>query len=188
MAKREPSGLSYQDDLMHKVFDREYLNIKETAHLPAGAKRKFLLSIRTAYTVLLSIALTYYVDFGVSGAYLAPIYSAISGGALYVGQWQGDMWRATYAAPICGSIGVVIGLISWKILSVQLILQFIALTWMNRISSWDRLPKVIGGVSIILGKEVRSLNKLFHDISLFYLMFIRSIILHKIAILSLPLG
>ena len=135
----------------HAEFDREYLNIRDHSRLPASARRKFLLSIRTAYTVLLSISLTYFLDFGTSGAYLAPIYSAISGGSLYVGQWQGDMWRALYASPICGSIGVVIGLISYKIIPLQLLLQFIALTWMNRISIWDRLPKVIGGVSIILG-------------------------------------
>lgn len=174
MATSKSSGLSYQNDLMHSTFDREYLNIRDPARLPAGAKRKLLLSIRTAYTVLLSIALTYYLDFGVSGAYLAPIYSAISGGALFVGQWQGDMWRATYASPICGSIGVIIGIISWQIVPVQLILQFIALTWMNRISTWDRLPKVIGGVSIILGKI--KLTLLIYDYTravllyLFYLL------------------
>lgn len=151
MRKAEPSTFSYHDDLVHTAFDRDYLNIRNPALLPATARRKFLLSIRTAYTVLLCIALTYYLDFGASGAYLAPIYSAISGGSLYVGQWQGDMWRSIYATPICGGIGVVIGLVSWRIMPLQLVLQFIALTWMNRISFWDRLPKVIGGVSIILG-------------------------------------
>ena len=147
----EPTPFSYQDDLAHAAFDRDYLNIRNPGFLSATAKRKFVLSIRTAYTVLLCITLTYYLDFGSSGAYLAPIYSAISGGSLYVGQWQGDMWRSVYATPICGGIGVIIGLVSAEIIPLQLILQFIALTWMNRISAWDRLPKVIGGVSMILG-------------------------------------
>jgi hypothetical protein len=76
---------SYHGDLMHTVFDREYLNIIKQPRLPATVKRKITLSLRTAYTVCLCIALTYYLDFGSSGAYLAPIYSAISGGSLYVG-------------------------------------------------------------------------------------------------------
>lgn len=151
MAASKLSASHTHEVFTHTAFDRDYLNIRNPGLLPASARRKFLLSIRTAYTVMLCIALTYYLDFGQSGSYLAPIYSAISGGSLYVGQWQGDMWRAIYSALICGGIGVFIGLFTWHIIPLQLILQFIALTWMNRISSWDRLPKVIGGVSIILG-------------------------------------
>ena len=147
----EPIPFSYQDDLAHTAFDRDYLNIRNPAFLSATARRKFLLSIRTAYTVLICITLTYYLDFGASGAYLAPIYSAISGGSLYVGQWQGDLWRSVYATPICGGIGVIIGMLSYHIVPLQLIMKFIAINWMNRISAWDRLPKVIGGVSMILG-------------------------------------
>jgi hypothetical protein len=83
--KDRNGSFSYHGDLMHTTFDREYLNVKKQPRLPSAVKRKITLSLRTAYTVCLCIALTYYLDFGSSGAYLAPIYSAISGGSLYIG-------------------------------------------------------------------------------------------------------
>ena len=76
---------------------------------PNSSKKKASNGIRCAYTTLLCILATYYFDFGFPGAYIAPISSTISASAVYIGQWQSDLWKVTYSSLIFGMIGVVIG-------------------------------------------------------------------------------
>ena len=72
------------------------------AHLPSITRRKFEIACRTSYTSLLCISLIYIAkpSFGPSG-FLAPIVSAVSSGSLYFGAWAGDLWKVTYAVPLC---------------------------------------------------------------------------------------
>ena len=134
------------------------------ARLPATTQKKFFASYRTAYTTLICIIVTHYWKLGGTATYVAPLLSAISGGAPYFGQWQGDMWKVTYGGVIGSAVGVLIGL-SWNYNYVQVILLFVALTWSNRISLWDRLGKVIAAIGIVLG-NITHLQCLFHHFGL----------------------
>lgn len=134
----------------HALFDRRQLL---RARLPATTRKKFLSSYRTAYTTLITIVLTYYWEFGSSSAtYVGPLLSAISGVDSYFGQWQNDFWKIIYSSVFGSAIGVAIGY-TWHFYYVQIILMFVALTWANRNSLWDRLGKIIAALGIVLGDE-----------------------------------
>ena len=134
----------------HTLFDRRY---HYRAHLPASTYKKFLASYRTAYTTLINIILASYILYGGTAAtYVGPLLSAISGGNAYFGQWQNDAWKVAYAAAIGGALGVPIGY-AWHYNYIQIIVMFSLLTWVNRLSLWDRLGKIIGALGILLGKN-----------------------------------
>ena len=147
-------GESFRDS-EHALFDRRWLH---RSRLPITTRKKFLSSYRTAYTTLVTILIAHYWQFGSSSAtYVAPLLSAISGVDAYFGQWQNDFWKIVYASAFGSAIGLVIGY-SYHYYYVQIVLLFFALTWINRISLWDRLGKIIGALSLLLGTVKRLLN------------------------------
>lgn len=133
----------------HALFDQRHLY---RARLPATTYKKFLASYRTAYTTLVTLILSYYWLFGgVAATYVGPLLSAISGAVAYFGQWQNDMWKVVYSAAIGSAIGVGLGY-GYPHPSLQIVTMFIALVWVNRLSLWDRLGKIIGALGILLGE------------------------------------
>ena len=120
--------------------------------LPATTQRKFTNAFRTAYASLVCIVLLYldWEGFGQSG-FIVVVCAAIAAAALYVGQWQSDIWKVTYSCPLCSIIGVLLGSISSNSLSLQLVFLFVGMTVVNQVSCWDRLPKVVGGLGFVLG-------------------------------------
>ena len=125
------------------------------ARLPSITRRKFEIACRTSYTSLLCISLLYIANpyFGPSG-FLAPIVSAVSASSLYYGAWAGDLWKVTYAAPLCRLIllcfdfyclpnvflytrfyslflysiaGIIAGYVSWENAVLQLFLLFVGM-------------------------------------------------------------
>lgn len=133
----------------HALFDRRWLH---RSRLPTTTRKKFLSSYRTAYTTLITIFIAHFWEFGSSSAtYVAPLLSAISGVDAYFGQWQNDFWKVVYTSVFGSVIGLAVGY-SYQYNYVQIILLFFALTWINRTSLWDRLGKIIGALSLLLGK------------------------------------
>ena len=127
-----------------------YTRNNSRARIPVTVQKKILAAYRTAYTTLICIIVISNYKFGGSATYVSPLLAAISGGSAYFGQWQNDAWKVTYAATLGSAIGAAIGF-SWHYNYVQIILLFIALTWSNRISLWDRLGKIIAAIGIVLG-------------------------------------
>ena len=91
---------------------------------------------------------------------MGPLLSAISGVDAYFGQWQNDFWKVVYASVFGNVIGLAIGY-AYRYNYVQIILLFLALTWVNRISLWDRLGKIVGALSVLLGSEMKTYCKRF---------------------------
>lgn len=142
----------------HALFDRRWLH---RSRLPTSTRKKFLSSYRTAYTTLITIFIAHYWEFGSSSAtYVGPLLSAISGVDAYFGQWQNDFWKVVYASVFGNVIGLAIGY-AYRYNYVQIILLFLALTWVNRISLWDRLGKIVGALSVLLGSEMKTYCKRF---------------------------
>ena len=134
----------------HTLFDQRD---HQRARLPGTTYKKLLASYRTAYTTLMTIIITSNFPFGGAAAtYVAPLLSAISGGSAYFGQWQNDAWKILYSSTIGSALGVVIGY-AWHYNYLQIIVLFVTLTWVNRLSLWDRLGKIIGSLGILLGKK-----------------------------------
>jgi hypothetical protein len=120
--------------------------------LPATTQRKFTNAFRTAYASGLCIILRYYDwdGFGASG-YILVVCAAIAAAALYVGQWQSDLWKLTYACLLCGIVGLVLGNLSTNYVPLQMVLLFVGMTVINQVSLWDHLAKVVGGLGYVLG-------------------------------------
>ena len=134
----------------HTLFDQRYY---QRARLPGTTYKKLLASYRTAYTTLITILITSYFPFGgVAATYVAPLLSAISGGSAYFGQWQNDAWKLVYSSTVGSALGVAIGY-AWHFSYIQIIVMFATLTWVNKLSLWDRLGKIIGSLGILLGKD-----------------------------------
>lgn len=143
----------------HILFDRRE---SYHAHLPATTRGRILSSYRTAYTTLITIVLSYYWEFGSeSGTYVAPLLAAISGLDCYFGQWQKDYWKVVYCAAIGNALGVAVGY-SWRHYYLQIILMFIALTWVSRVSLWDRLGKIVASLGVLLGSSGLTSTWLLH--------------------------
>jgi hypothetical protein len=118
--------------------------------MTASIKKKLLASYRTMYTTLICIVVINAYKFGGTATYVSALLSAISASSAYFGQWQIDCWKVLYAAFFGAAIGVPIGYV-WQYNYLSVILLFISLTWLYRISYWDRLAKVICGLGLVLG-------------------------------------
>ena len=126
-------------------------------HLPSITRRKFEIACRTSYTSLLCISLMYInmSSFGPSG-FLAPVVSAVSSGSLYFGAWAGDLWKITYAVPLCSIAGVIAGFVSWENPVLQLFLLFI-----GKHTSISRIPDLTHDI-----KHSPPITTAYHIVSL----------------------
>lgn len=118
--------------------------------ISATFKKKILASYRTAYSVLISIVLINYYDVVPGISYVIPLLQAILAGYPYLGMWQNDCWKGIYSTIFGVIIGVMIGF-AHEYNYVVIILLLIVLTWVYRISLWDRLAQTIGALAILLG-------------------------------------
>ena len=120
-------------------------------------RRRLELGFRSAYSSALCLLLLNFVSFGGALTYIAPVLSVISN-PLFVGHWLDTMWQVTYSAVI-GSISGTLIAYSWTVdINLMLFLLFIALTAINRVSCWERVPKVIGSLTCMLSAVFPSIT------------------------------
>ena len=115
-----------------------------------SAQRKLSLGCRNAYSVGLCFLLSYYVPFAGSLSYFAPVVSVLWFSFTF-GENLERTWIAIYAGFIGTSLGTLIGYTSpypW----IQLILFFFTLTWINHLTVWDRMAKVLSIVTLSIFK------------------------------------
>ncbi len=114
--------------------------------------RSMEISIRMTWAVFLTMLFQYFWEWTSIIAYLSPIISVIAS-VLYFGFWQENALKATYGTIMGGSIGLGIGHLRDTKVAVVFLL-FVALAWSGSIPAWDRLPKVMFTLALLLGAIV----------------------------------
>lgn len=121
-----------------------------------SAQRKLSLGWRNAYSVGLCFLLSYYVPFGGSFSYFAPIVSVLWF-SLTFGENLERTWISVYAGFIGASLGTLIGYMRqypW----IQLILLFLTLTWIHHLTVWNRMAKVLATIAILFAGVISPKN------------------------------
>ncbi|RYH30274.1 hypothetical protein EON65_05730 [archaeon] len=148
------SNLDIDDDWSHgsqKLLDqmlqsRVYMFL---FNIPLKVRHQIKFSLRTAWSVFLTIMLMKWWEWSPIALYLSPVITIIAS-SMYFGLWQENFFNMSYGVIIGTAIGVLIGL-AYKITPLHIVLIFVALTWINRMPQWDRLTQILSSLSMMLG-------------------------------------
>eukprot|EP01033_Poteriospumella_lacustris_P006124 gene6124-4399_t len=81
--------------------------------------------------------------------HVSAVLSIISS-VLYFGWWMMNFYKVIIATVVGGGLGILIGY-SYETKPLQLVLFFIASSWVNKMPGWDRSSMVLGTLAMILG-------------------------------------
>lgn len=132
--------------LVHNALERSRLFMM--SKIPAKMREKMVTSMRTAWSLFLTLFITQYWQWSDVALYLSPTVSVISSSA-YFGLWQENVFKVTYCSMVCGAIGVIVGL-SYEMEELQIVLIFLFVFFVNRLPRWDRLMSLLGTLTFLL--------------------------------------
>eukprot|EP01031_Cornospumella_fuschlensis_P048882 gene48882-59857_t len=118
-------------------------------NFPLKLRHRIKFSLRTAWSVFLTIILMRWWEWSPIALYLSPVITIIAS-SMYFGLWQENFFNVSYGVIIGTSVGVLIGL-TFRLTPLHIVLIFLSLTWINRMPKWDRLTQILSSLSMMLG-------------------------------------
>jgi hypothetical protein len=116
--------------------------------LGAGTRRRLQFACRTSYSVLLCWLLSGCWSWAGPLTYLSLAISIISA-TMYFGLWQSNTWKIMYSSFFGSFSGAVVSL-TWPSPALFVLLFFLGIVALNKISLWDQFAKIIGGLCFVI--------------------------------------
>ena len=115
---------------------------------------------RTASSTTLCLVIMNFYLWAGALTYISPALSVVSiSSATYFGHVLSSSWQVIYSTVLGALLGVATSY-TWNIsYSLQLTLLFISLTILNKVSTWERLAKVVGALSCLIAAIYPNVTK-----------------------------